>query len=868
MLECYNPPRLFMDPARWKRVEEIYHAASERKPEERAPFLAVACAGDEDLRREVESLLAQASAEGLLDRPPWQPEPSGREMPSDAVQLAAGHRVSHYEIQAKLGEGGMGVVYKARDTRLSRVVAIKFLSREAADEGGRRRFQQEAQTASSLNHPHILTVFEVGEFEGQQYLVTEFIDGGTLHNWRISTQPGWQQVVELLTGVADGLACAHEAGIVHRDIKPKNILVTRNGYAKLADFGLAKVLERVEVDSQAETLTTATKPGVILGTVAYMSPEQASACPVDTRSDIFSFGTVLYEMLAGRRPFTGRTNLDVLHAVINRDQPPVEECCPELPVSLCVAIAKALEKNPADRYQTMRELVVDLRRLVRSDVTRRAQPRGSPSHAFRWRWAATAVLALASIVVAWNIAHRIAPAEIQTLAVLPFANAETGPDSEYMSDGITEEIIQRLAKIPGLRVVSRNSSFGYRGHQQDLRAVAKSLGATMIVTGSVRRSGQKIRVAAELLDPRNSYQIWSHSYDREINDIFAVQDEIAAMVAESLQLQIGRGRPRADERRTQNMEAFDLYLRGRYEAARRDDSGLRKGVEFFRQALSKDPNYAAASAELGNCYLLMADYGLRPSQEVLPPARAALLRAVELEPELPEAQAVLGQLSALFDWDWQNAEKAFGRAIELNHNYAPAYHWRAQFLGRLGRWDEAMADMHEALRLDPISIPTNTAQGWLFLYAHRFKEAKEQAEKTLELNPYFVHAHVLRAQACAHLGLAADAKASIERSVALASDEVLATRYSAITYAILGMRKEATEGLVFLRNRGGDRQEAFIGFLCAYLGLADETFQWLNKAYEDRDTQLPLIKTYPAMDRYRKDPRYLALLSKLKLPAD
>ena len=849
-----------MTPERRAQVREVFGAALETPEAERPRFLEAACGGDAELRADVERLLAG-------NEPSWQ-SPAAKLFAAGA-ELAPGDTVAHYRIESRLGEGGMGVVYKARDTRLNRVVAIKFLSSDAADEDDRRRFQQEAQTASSLNHPHILTVFEAGEREGQQYLVTEFIDGGTLGNWRTLTQPGWQQVVELLSGVADGLACAHEAGIVHRDIKPKNILVTKNGYAKLADFGLAKVLERVEADSQADTLTEEkTKPGVIRGTIAYMSPEQASACPVDTRSDIFSFGTVFYEMLAGRRPFTGHTSLDVLHAVIHFDPPPLGECCPELPASLCAAVAKALEKNPADRYQTMRELVVDLRRLVRSSVTGRAPPSVSPSRAFPWRWAAAAVLAVASIAVTWNIAHRIAPAEIQTLAVLPFANAETGPDSEYMSDGITEEIIQRLAKIPGLRVVSRNSSFGYRGPQRDLGAVAKALGATMIMTGSVRRSGQKIRVAAELVDPRNNYQIWSRSYDREISDIFVVQDEIAAMVAESLQLQIGRGRLGAAERRTQNMEAFDLYLRGRYEAARRDDSGLHKAVEFFRQALSKDPNYAAASAELGNCYLLMADYGLRPSQEVLPPARAALLRAIELEPELPEAQAVLGQLSALFDWDWQTAEKAFGRAIELNHNYAPAYHWRAQFLGRLGRWDEAMTDMHEALRLDPISIPTNTAQGWLFLYAHRFKEAKEQAEKTLELNPYFVHAHVLRAQASAHLGLTADAKASIERSVALASDEVLAARYSAIPYAILGMRKEATEGLVFLRNRGGDRQEAFIGFLCAYLGLADETFQWLNKAYEDRDTQLPLIKTYPAMDRYRKDPRYLALLNKLKMPAD
>ena len=867
-----------MSVKRRQRIERIYTGALKLDTDQRAAFIEGACAGDASVRKEVESLLAcQPQADHFLESPAIEvaaqalaeAQKAGSE--SDLV----GRTLLHYRITAKIGEGGMGVVYRAQDTNLNRPVAIKFLSGEAADEEAGRRFQQEAQTASSLNHPHILTVFETGEFQGQQYLVTEYIDGGTLHDWHMTTRPDWRQVVELLSGVADGLACAHEAAIVHRDIKPRNILVTKNGYAKLADFGLAKVLEHLERDTQTDTLTTGmTKPGVILGTIPYMSPEQASASPVDSRSDIFSFGIVLYEMLAGRRPFTGDTNLEVLHAIIHRDPPPLAECRPELPASLCVVIEKALEKNPAERYQTMRELVVDLRRLVRSDAMGHIPAKDSARRQVPrlWRWAAAAVLAVASVVASvvavWYTAHRGTPAETKTLAVLPFMNTEDSTHTEYMSDGITEEIIQRLAKIPGLRVVSRNSSFTYRGPQRDLLAVAKTLGATMILTGSVRRSGQKIRVAAELVDPRNSDQLWSGSYDKEITDIFAVQDQIAATVAESLRLKIGKEHSGASERHTQNIEAHDLYLRGRYEAVRRDETGLRKGAEFFQQALAKDPNYAAASAELGNCYLLMGDYGMRPTREILSPARAALLKAIELDPELPEARAVLGQLHSLFDWDWQSAEKAYGRAIELNHNYAPAYHWRAVFLASLGRWDEAMADMREALRLDPIAIPTNTAQGWLFLYAHRFKEAKEQAEKTLELNPYFVHAHVLRALACAHLRLAADAKSSIERAVALASDEVLANRYSALPYAILGMRKEAMVGLVFLRKRGGDRQQAFIGFLCAYLGLTDEAFHWLNKAYDDRDTALPLIKTYPAMDPYRKDPRYLALLSKLKMPAD
>jgi serine/threonine-protein kinase len=453
----------------------------------------------------------------------------------------------------------------------------------------------------------------------------------------------------------------------------------------------------------------------------------------------------------------------------------------------------------------------------------------------------------------------------RSIAVLPFENVGADAGNEYFTDGITEGIIHSLGQIAGLRVTARNSSFHFKGQQTDLRAIARLLGVELIMTGSVQRLENRIRIRAAVVNPLTSNQIWSETYDREFKDIFHVQDEISSTLANSLRLQIG---PDSDAGggRAHNIEAFDLYLKGRYHAARRDAAGLQKALEVLQEATTKDPEYALAFAELGNCYLLMADYGIMAAQDALSPARAALLRSIELQPALPDAHAVLGQMYALFDWNWQNAEKAFGRAIELDPNHAAALHWFAQYLLRMGRTDEALVKARQSLRLDPVSIPTNTFLGWLYFYSRQYQQAKEQAEQTLELNPYFVHAHVLRAQASAHLGLIRAAQEAADRAVGLTSDQVLGRRYIATTYAALNMRDKALDHLKALRKEGASRQAASIGFLCAYIGLTDEAFEWLEKAYLARDPALPLIKMHPALDPYRKDQRYIKMLEKLRMP--
>jgi eukaryotic-like serine/threonine-protein kinase len=855
-----------MEPEGWARIKALFEQAQGCAAEERERFLRDACGDDDEIRTEVERMLEGAKiTDGFLERALFcLPQQLA---PLTGNRLAQGEVLcDRFEIRELLGRGGMGEVYAAYDTGLKEMVALKTIRAEYADDERRiQLLRREVQQARRVVHPSVCRVYDLfthlDEAGRKIYFITmELLRGEPLD--AIVGNRGALPVTEaaaILRQICLALAAAHRAGIVHRDLKSANIIVTggtgNEARVVVTDFGLSR---RIDAAGEASTDTGLAQGPA--GTLAYMAPEQLEGQPANVRADLYAVGLIAYEILTGRLPYPGH---HVLSAVVKRSKtppPPPSSVARGIPQAWDQCIVRCLDPDPANRFQTADEL---LTALASGDPERGW--RGIARKLGRRAWIAAAALALASLALTlWR--SRTEAVHYTSIAVLPFENVGADPQTEYLSDGISEDVINLVAKIGGLRVISRNSSFHFKGPRSDLKAIGRTLGADMIMTGSVRRLGDRLRVTAELIDPKQDSQLWSRSYDRQIQDVFRVQDEILAQVAASLRLQMGRKRLAASERRTQNMEAYDLYLRGRYQGARRDESGLTNAAALLEKAIQTDPSFALAHAELGNCYLLMADYGMRPSRDVLPPARAALLRSIELEPELADGQAVLGQLYALFDWDWQNAERAFKRAIELNPNYAPAYHWQSQFLARMGRWDEGMASMQEALRRDPISIPTNTALGWLYFYSHRFREAKQQAEKTVEMNPYFVHAHVLRAEAAAHLGLSADAEASIARATALSSDELLNRRYAGTTHAILQMRTEALQDLAVLRKEGGARQAAFIGFLCAYLGLADEAFVWLERAYAERDPTLPLVKTFPAMDPYRRDPRYAALLQKLRMP--
>ena len=616
--------RCIMTPERWQGIESLYHSALELGPARRSAFLDEKCRGDEELRREIESLLQQADP-SLLEHAAWEPS-----------RLGPGTRLGVYEIVAKLGQGGMGVVYRALDTKLNRTVAVKLLSEDLADAAARRRFQLEARTASSLNHPHIVTVHDAGEFDSRQYLVTEFADGGTLLDWAKAEKRSWRQVVELLAGVADGLACAHEAGILHRDIKPQNILVTRSGYAKLADFGLAKLIGHSRPEDPTRTMGQQTQPGMVMGTIAYMSPEQASGKPSDARSDIFSFGLVLYEMLAGRRAFTGRSDLEVLQKIIDG---PAEPLPADIPAPLRTLVEKALAKAPADRYQSMRALVADLRALPLQDSGQAAlAPKARP-----WRWAAAAVLVLIVGAGAWKLWPRASAPEIRSIAVLPLQNLSGEASQEYFSDGTTEALISSLAQIRALKVISRTSVMRFKGTTKALPEIARELGVDAIVEGAVQRSGGRVRVSAQLIRAATDEHLWAKDYDRDAVDVLSLEDEVARAIAQEIRVQVApQESQRLQRPRRIDAAAQDAYFQGRYHVRKLDDEDLKEAIRYFSEAVRIQPDFAEAYAGLSHAWHERGIWGAITFRDSEAPVKNAARKAVELDANLADAHTALG----------------------------------------------------------------------------------------------------------------------------------------------------------------------------------------------------------------------------------
>ena len=543
------------------------------------------------------------------------------------VHFGAGEHVGPYRIETLLGEGGMGAVYRALDTKLNRPVAIKFLSDDFADADARGRFQREALTASSLNHPHILTVHDVGELDGRQYLVTEFVDGSTLKTWGQSEKRTWRQVVELLVGVADGLAAAHASGIVHRDVKPDNILVSKNGYAKLADFGLAKLFE--VIDSEGATraaMAGPTRRGVIVGTIAYMSPEQATGGSVDARSDIFSFGVVLYELLAGHQPFAGATELEVLQRVRHH---PAEALSQDVPLPLRLVVEKALEKDPAERYQSMREMVVDLRRLARQP----AESRTTVTRSRRWMAIAAALVIIALGAAALWSTRSIPPEapRIRSLAVLPLQNLSRDPDQEFFSDGTTEALISTLAQIHDLDVTSRTSAMRYKGTTKPVPEIGRELGVDAILEGSVQRVGSTVRITVQLIRASTDKHLWAREYQRDAADVLTLEAEIARTIAQEIQAHLTPEEAgRLASARRINPDAREAFLLGRYHQAKDNQADYGKAMEYFQRAIQLQPDYALAYASIAQTSFLLRTRGFTNDEGAM---RTAATKAIALDPE-------------------------------------------------------------------------------------------------------------------------------------------------------------------------------------------------------------------------------------------
>ncbi|MGH9720105.1 MAG: protein kinase domain-containing protein [Bryobacteraceae bacterium] len=839
-----------MSPERWRQVEQLYHAALERDSETRPAFLSEACASDAELRREVESLLAQEDVA--------LPELGTGDL------LAPGTQMATYRIEAVLGQGGMGVVYRALDTKLSRPVAIKFLSHELVDTTTRRRFQREAQMASSLNHPHIVTVYDVGEWRGHQYLVTEYIDGGTLEDWvRVETRT-WGQIVELLVGVADGLAVAHDAGILHRDIKPSNILVGKNGYAKLADFGLAKLAGDERKTTPGELRT---QPGMVIGTVAYMSPEQASGSPLDARSDIFSFGVLLYELLAGRRPFEGATHLELLQTIIHRD---AESLSPEVPPALRVAVEKALEKAPGERYQTMRELAVDMRRLTRQSGKSAALPAVGPAHDRISRGPSRKLaLLLAGLSLAAALGYLgfssfrpRPPAVAASVAVLPFADLSPARDQDHLCDGVVDSVTNALSKVPNLHVVARTSAFQFKGKSEDVRKIGRQLGVGTVLEGSLQRTGERMRITVQLVNTVDGYQLWSEMYDRPISDLLAIQDDIANRVASTFQVRL-TGKPGAPPAKPyDNIEVYNLYLKGRY--GPRNETA----IGYFQQAIAKDPRFAPAWVGLAETYVELGALARGRPQALLGKAKEAATKALELDDNLPEAHLALARVKAIYEWDWPGGEREFRRALELNPGHVEARMGYATYLSYMGRSAEAIEQIERIRLLDPLSPSAAGSQVRIFFLARQYDRAIEHARAAMAAFPEaWQTGEYWLGRSYAEKGMLAEAILAMEQNRKMRPDRTQGFGMLAVVYARAGRKNEAAMLLAEAENLAKTTYVSPVSMAqtCAAIGQMDRAFHFLDQAYLDRDHSMALLKVEPAFDPFRQDPRFQDLLKRVRL---
>jgi serine/threonine protein kinase/tetratricopeptide (TPR) repeat protein len=737
-----------------------------------------------------------------------------------------GETISHYRVVERLGRGAMGLVYKAQDLKLDRPVAIKFISREIASNPEQRaRFVREARTASVLDHPNICTVYEFGETEqGDLFIAMAYLPG---ENLRLKLERGplaLKAAVNIAEQVAQGLAKAHSMGIIHRDIKPANVMLMPDGGVKIVDFGLAKFPKDMGL----------TETGGVVGTIPYMSPEQVRGDKLDHRTDIWSWGVVLYEMLAGARPFDEGSEATVMRAILDLEPPSLQKIRPDVPLELQQVVATALHKNPHERWGTADEIVRTLRMLTLQSGT-------------------------APIT--------LAPRPHASVAVLPFVNLSTEPDSEYFSDGLTEELIHALSRLPGLQVVSRTSAFEFKGKPQSVTKIGQQLKVSAVVEGSVRKLGEKLRVSAQLVNVSDGYCLWSQRFDCQIRDVFEVQEEIAQSIAESLKVKLGSRAGELVKRATENLEAYDLYLRGRFQWNKRSPEGFQKALEYFERALALDPHYAPAHAGIADYHIAVASWGIATPSEAWPRAQDAASNALAGDDTLAEAHACMGTILMWYEWKWKGAELEFLRAIELNPGNPIPHVQYSVLLVQMGRFDEAEREIRTALSYDPLSVPNNIYLAGVFHYSRAYDRSLEQCRKLLDLDPNDIETHVVMGLNYEQKRLFPQAIAELQKAAELSGNNPMILGPLASCYASSGDKAQA---LKLLDELNAAAQQAYvppITWVMLYLGLGeiDLALEYLEKAAEARDALLCYLKVGPIYDAVRKDPRYEDLLYRIGL---
>jgi len=834
------------------------------------------------------------------------------------MTLGPNTTVSHYKILSFVGKGGMGEVYLAQDTKLNRKAAIKFLNEEfASDSEKLGRFVQEAQATSALNHPNILTVYGIDSFEDKHYIATEYIEGRTLRKVISGKEPiRLNRILKIAIQVAEALAAAHQAGIAHRDIKPENIMVREDGYVKVLDFGLAKLVEKPKKDGdislEGETKALVkTNPGVVMGTANYMSPEQAQGKETDGRTDIWSLGVILYEMLSRRIPFEGQTVNHTIVAILETEPKLLEN----VPDELQRIVRKTLTKEKDNRYQTARDLLIDLKNLrrdldIQGELERSIVPNKETDSAAsetasvpgpsgetvtasgavstqnltstssleyavtqaKSHKLATGVIAILLIAIISAVSYFAffsgVSNQIESIAVIPFVNESGDPNIEYLSDGMTETLINSLSQVPDLSVKARSLVFQYKGKQMNPGKLASELGVQAILTGRVVQRGEQVSISVELIDGRTENAIWGKQYERTVSALVTLQSEMARDVSGRLTSKLtGEEASKLEKGGTDDPAAYQAYLKGRYYWNRRSADYIKKAIEQFKIATDRDPNYATAFAGLADCYAIFSDYTGTPTSESLPKAKAFAEKALSLDKTLAAPHATLGNVETSL-WDWEGSEREFKTAIEMDPDYPTSYHWYSLLLRHLGRNDEAATVMKRAVDLDPMSSVLQMNFANIQMAQGDFAGGLETSLKLVEVDPGFSTAYGTMGQAYLRLGRLSDAIPAFEKASELSKRASFELGDLGYAYAYVGRRSEALAVLRELETRYDRKEAKGMSVASVYVGLGDKdkAFEWLEKDFKVRSGELAMIRWQPPWEPLRNDPRYASLLKRMGLP--